>query len=328
MKKKIICSSVLTAILSASSLALAGGIEVIPEPDYFSGFYVGGIGGVHHNTFSGSSQVVATSDFDIGTPTIDIPNLTTTLIEAGVISDSDISGGDFDGYGGVQGGFGKVFYHHFYAGVQGWGEWGNTSVTETQTMPVLLAQNIPILNGETALFVEPSAAASTSTTMKISSDYGVVAKLGWIVAPRSMFYGKIGASWANIKVSTSLDVDTFSTVENVADTNVFVNTSSLDTGTSSNSSTKIGLLLGIGFEQFVYQDVVSVNVEYSYVNYGHVSTTTDELTGSASLFAAPSGTLLASPIVADTDIVQTASTSVQVSSLMAGLNFYFGRDWI
>ena len=55
MKKKIIYSSVLAALLSASSIALAGGIEVIPEPDYFSGLYVGGIIGVHHNTFNGSS---------------------------------------------------------------------------------------------------------------------------------------------------------------------------------------------------------------------------------------------------------------------------------
>ncbi len=57
MKKKLINPLVLTALLSASSVAFAGGPEYLPPPDYFSGFYIGGMGGVNHMTYDGTSSV-------------------------------------------------------------------------------------------------------------------------------------------------------------------------------------------------------------------------------------------------------------------------------
>ena len=361
MKKKIIYSSVLTALLSASSIALAGGPEVMPEPDYFSGFYVGGIGGVHHNTFNGSSSVNLTQPVNILLPFI--PPL--TLVQAGTLNNTNVSGGDFSGYGGVQGGFGKAFNHMFYVGVQGWGEWGSTSTTETQYAAIPFnnptiappTQSTSFRCGEdtclaTRTFVANAAAsASTSTTMKISNDYGVAAKLGWIVAPRSMLYGKVGASWANIETSNSLNVNASSgtsvrrTLTNTTTSTPiydFTVSTANSVGLSANSNqtdTKPGLLLGLGFEQFVYLDIVSLNVEYDYVNYGNVSTGPATLSGTSTASAScvnnltgtacngfPSGTTGPRPV--NTNVTSQATSDAKSSSLMAGINFYFGRDWI
>lgn len=356
MKKKIIYSSVLTALLSASSIALAGGPEILPEPDYFSGFYVGGIGGVHHTTFNGTSTVNLTQPVNILLPFV--PPV--TLVQAGTLNSTSVSGGDYNGYGGVQGGFGKTFNHMYYVGVQGWGEWGSTSTTENQTItapfngnPVNFAISRTTPSGTTYRDIGSAtvaASATTSTTMKISNDYGVAAKLGWIVAPRSMLYGKIGASWASIETSNSLNVNasastnfnhTRTTVDGVTDRNLNIVTSNsvaLSTGTTSNTDTKAGLLLGVGFEQFVYLDIVSLNVEYDYVNYGNVSTPPATLTGTSTASATVTNNTTGVVIfnnstgpngnAVTTNVQSSATSDAKTSSLMAGINFYFGRDWL
>lgn len=56
MKKKIIYSSALAIVLSISS-AMAGGPEIFPVEDYFSGFYVGGTISAHLSDFEASSSV-------------------------------------------------------------------------------------------------------------------------------------------------------------------------------------------------------------------------------------------------------------------------------
>ncbi len=320
MKKKIIYSSLLTALLSASSCALAGGPEIIPLPDYFSGMYVGGIGGVHHNTFNGNSQVVLTQP---STAIGIIGLLPIAGIPAGTLYNSDIGGGEYDGFGGIQGGFGKVINQQFYVGIQGWGEWGSSSETDNQFASVPFT---PI--NLIAVVITPVANASTSTTTKINNDYGVAAKLGWVVAPRSMIYGKIGASWADIEVDNSLNALASLDVSSPV-IGTIINATTTAGTSSSSESTKLGLLLGIGFEQFVYQDIVSINVEGTYTNYGQVSSN-GQVSGNTSLSILPA--LL--PVLPTlnfpftTNVFSGANTNVQVSTLMAGVNFYFGRSWL
>ena len=193
MKEKIIRTSVLTALLSASSLALAGGPEVIlPEPNYFNGFYLGGFGGVAHDTFEGSSNVVLTEPVQ----SLNIFN-PVTLHEAGNLNHSEFSGGDFNGYGGVRGGFGHQV-QQLYLGVDAWGAFGSSSETNTQTATVPFAQDVPLRPNrherEASIFFNRAESASTTTTMKIKDDAGVGARLGWIPFPRLLLYGKIGAS--------------------------------------------------------------------------------------------------------------------------------------
>ena len=67
--------------------------------------------------------------------------------------------------------------------------------------------------------IDTTASANVSTTVKITDEAGVAAKLGWIVAPRSMIYGKIGAEWARIKVSNSVNASNTVTVTNLSNPN-------------------------------------------------------------------------------------------------------------
>lgn len=311
MKKKMIYSSALAALLSASSIALAGGPEIVPVEDYFSGFYIGGTGSLHHATLDGSSSV----DFIGDDPAV---NPLAAVLVPGTLFSAELNGGSVDGYGGVQGGFGWTFNHVWYLGVQGFGEWGQQSDTSTSDSK-LVDFNI--------LGIDTDVATATSTTqVKISNDYGVAAKFGYVVAPRTLVYGKVGASWADIQVNnTATVVNDFNILPPVVE-----NVHSVATASSSSSDNKIGLLLGIGFEQFVWEDLVSVNVEYDYVNYGTVST------GPTPLILNSTTTVLGVVVPPDADDLpadfQTALTtqangSATVNAILAGINFYFGRNW-
>ena len=309
MKKKIIYSSALAALLSASSI-LAGGPEFVPVEDYFSGFYVGLIGGLHHADFEGSSVLTLNNP-------VTIPALATTFAP-GTISSNDMNGRSLDGYVGGQAGFGWTFNHVWYLGIQGWGEGGSQNSTAEVTNTVI---NFNALN-----IITDQATATQTVTAKLDSDYGVAAKFGYVVAPRTLVYGKVGASWADLKVTN------ISQAVNNFDINVIgvpiLNVSTTAAAISSAEDTKVGLLLGLGVEQFIYQDILSLNLEYNYVSYATVNT------GPAQLVANTTATVIGgvpTPVTpaggVDTPLFTSGSTKVRVNSFMAGLNVYFGRNW-
>jgi opacity protein-like surface antigen len=331
MKKKMIYSSALATLLSVSSIALAGGIEIIPIEDYFSGFYVGGMGGVHHVDFGANSKLkVQTATSPAGTLN---PEFIFTgplasvfsLVPGATLATNDVDGASVDGYGGIQGGFGWTFNHVWYVGVQGFGEWGTQNSTQSTETPI---------ESDFGFFppssIEAISVLDTSTKTSITNDYGVVAKLGYVVAPKTLVYGKIGASWATIKVSNSAEVVDSVNLNNGFNQTV-ANSTIVESGSSDReSSGKIGLVLGIGAEQFVYQDIISVNIEYNYVNYGTVNTGPTQLFATQTTFTdTGSGSVVVGPEINNTPTALTtqASTNARVNSFLAGINFYFGRDW-
>lgn len=332
MKKKIIFP-VLTALLSASSIAMAGGPEVLPPLDYFSGFYIGGIVGLQHFTIEETSNVVLTEPIAL------FNIIPLTLVQAGELNSFNASGGNYVGYGGVQGGVGKVFWQHFYLGVQGWGAWGSDTENNTQTTDIPFATrtvSIPAINippivsfGGGNFNIMKEASATTSTSTEVSNNYGVAAKLGWVVAPRSMFYGKVGASWAEVNLSNSLTVHANTSAVNTDSGLTVLNADTTFNASSSTDTTKLGLLLGIGFEQFVWEDIVSINVEYNFVTYGHVTTPAAQLTGNTFVTVPTISNNTFGPFVTDTDVYTSATCdNIKISQLMAGINFYFAREWI
>lgn len=321
MKKKVIFASALLSCLTAVG-ALAGGPEmVVLEPDYFSGFFVGGTGALHIVNFDGNTSVVAPEDVVINVQTNNnVPPFTRnlTVLPAGTLLSNNTSVNSYDGYYGVQAGIGKVYNHRWYTGFVGFGEWG--SHTDT-------TNNSGQLNG---LNVPPRLLANgnylSSTSVKISNDYGLAFKPGILVAPRSMIYGKIGAVWSDVNISNSFSVSTVSTVTNRAGHTLF-DSSGTFSGASSDSDNKIALLLGIGFEQFIYRDMVTFNVEYDYANYGSVSTTA-QVTGQGT---ATIPRRIIPDITANTTLISLVTTQAtakaKISTLLAGLNFYFGSHW-
>jgi|GEM_PF-1381215 len=339
MKKKLITSVALSTLLSASAI-FAGGPEIIIQPDYFSGFYVGGTGAFHHVSLDSTSNVLVPSDITLG-PILPL-FASQVIIPAGTFSSDNGSGSAFTGYGGVQGGFGKVFSHQWYAGIQGFGEWGsasNTATTQSATPAVVSTIGLPL--GILNITTVTTQSSSNSTTVKIGNDYGVAAKLGYLITPTTMFYGKIGAVWADITTSNN-------TVQGASrDRTIILNTPIVPvnlltlnahtdatlTGSSSNEDTKTAILLGIGAEQFVYGDMISINVEYDYANYGSVNTSTNMTAAGNSNITISNAVVppIVIPIFSGsgipTNVVSSASGNAKVSTLLAGLNFYFGRNW-
>ncbi len=353
MKKRLIYSSVLTALLSASSIALAGGPEVMlaPEPDYFSGFYVGGFGSANHDTFKGNSTV------DLNEPVVigyhdrrDFFNIfPITLIQEGNLNTYDFSSGEFDGYGGIDGGWGLTFRHRFYAGIYGLGEWGTSSDTETQTATVPFGPGVtrhvnirvPEFKDRDHRFAADittahTASASNSTTLKITNREEVGGKLGWLATPTTMFYFKTGASFAHISINNSLNVNTSETTtivrdddvkKNIARNEVVASSVSLSAN-GSGSSTKTGWVVGGGIEQFVWERLVTVFAEYTYTNYGSVGTGPNNLNGTAAFSRTfpddPDDNVSNSGIPISTNVTSQASGNVNVSTGRIGLNFYLG----
>ncbi len=317
--KKNLFFSVLATFLT-TGVAWAGGPEVvvIQEPEYFSGFFVGVTGAYHMTAFNGSSDVTAPEDVVITATQTEPPNLTfnETILPAQTFITNDISGNAFNGYYGAQGGVGKVFDHRWYIGFLGFGEWGTQTHTDTSSDNITnLTFHHALANGQYVF----------TNQVKIHNDYGLAFKPGFLVAPRSMVYGKVGAVWSKLTVTTD-----FSGSGSVsADTDeAKINSSSTFGGSNSEENTKRGLLLGLGFEQFIYKNFITLNFEYNYVNYGHVGVSAD---------VSSQGTVDINPHSAEPDfsentnldstVLASASANARVSTFLAGLNFYFGSHW-
>lgn len=313
MKKKIIYSSALAALLCASSIAFAGGPEevIIPIEDYFSGFYVGGTGSVHHADMDGSSQVNLTQNITI----------LGRNLPAGNVLNYDTSGASVDGYGGVQGGFGWTFGHRWYLGIQGFGEFGSQNSTSTNNSTLV---NVSARNNT----ITDVATISSSTTTRVQNDYGVAGKLGYLLFPRTMVYGKVGAVWADIKVTNSFTATNNFNARSLNPNNPnFINVVATAGNGSNNEDNKCGLLLGLGAEQIVYQDWVSLNLEYDYANYGTVNTGPVQLFGNIAVNTGQgSRTINNQPIPLPFNT--QASGDATVNSFLVGVNFYFGRHWM
>jgi len=345
MKRKLFFVLASAAFLTPMA-SLAGGPEIIiVEPDYFSGFFVGGTGAFHQAGFSGSNSANTASAVEVTPPTIIIPTppsppppRTVTIDEVffpgGSLLANAIDGNAYDGFYGVQGGVGKVFNHRWYAGVVGFGEWGDQSDTSTSNANFQNISNVLVTIGPTInqIVVPTTGTYNSSTTVKLSNDYGVAFKPGFLVSPKTMVYGKIGAVWADLEVSNSFSGTSFSQItDNVRNpTAPFYTAAASLTGASSNEENQVALLLGVGVEQFIYRDFVTINVEYNYANYGYVSTSTPLNANGSITINSRAGAVTTTnviPVHLNNVGVAEASANARVSTLLAGLNFYFGSHW-
>jgi opacity protein-like surface antigen len=310
MKKKLLYSSALALLFGASS-ALAGGPEILPLEDYFSGFYIGGTVSLHHSDFESSTSI------DLTNP-VPPPPIQPILIPGNLLT-IDADGESVDAFGGIQGGYGWTFLHRWYLGIQGFADFG-TSRSEQQSFSTPVNFNI-------ANIVTDRLDVENTTQIRLGCDYGVAGKLGILLTPMTLVYGKVGASWANLKVTNTTTANNQFNINFPGTSTCAECVNTVAPASSSENSTKIGLLLGIGAEQFIYQDIVSINVEYTYVSYGSVYNAPEPV----NLVASTTGTGVRNfgptepvtlPVTTFTKVSQA-----RVDSFLAGLNFYFGRYW-
>lgn len=225
--KKLIFSTAFAALLSSSAVFAGGPDMMIMPPSPFNGFYIGGSGSFHHTGFENDSNLNLVNNGFFFTP------FNVTLASQ--------NGGDTstDGYYGVRGGWGKVFMNRWYAGVEGFADFGNADGSTSTTLLPTVANGLTITNSD-----------------HVGTDWGVAARLGMLLSPTTLAYAKLGAEWADVESSVS--------------SNLFGNTLFLNSSDSNNES---GFLWGFGLEQFIWKNMVSLFAEYTYVSLGSVSST-------------------------------------------------------
>jgi opacity protein-like surface antigen len=279
MKKKLISSTAIALLFSASAVFAGGPEMVIVGPSPFDGFYLGGFG---------SFQQVG---FDIDGQTdlvVNKKNQTSTF----VLATQDGGDSDSRAYGGVLGGWGKVFMNRWYGSVEGFAAFGNAS-------------------GDVTTTVFPSTTTTSDSitftnSARVNTNWGVNARLGALLSPTTLAYAILGAEWANIKACIN-------GTTNGGDT-TFVNN-------SCNSETKPGFLWGFGTEQLVWRNV-SIFAQYTYVNLQHVTVST---TNNLSSHHDGDG-------VGDCDHEKSAikfsnTVKAEISAFTGGLIVHFGSNW-
>ncbi len=207
---------------------------------------------------------------------------------------------------------------------------GVISLTKRQLLQTRMLAVTAISVEDNPVAFATRATATTTTKTRLNNFYGGAAKLGWLPNPRTMFYGKIGAAWTNIKVSNTVSATTVSTLQVFSedrDHDLRSTTTVSDTlnGSANESDTKVGIFAGIGAEQIVWGDNVSVGVEWDYANFGSVNvgpfaltrtiqtTTTDE-----------DGRTTPSPVrEIPSAISSSARGSANCSNILASVNYYF-----
>ena len=325
--KKGIYSSALTAILSVcATTVFAGGPEIIEiTPDYFTGFFVGGTGSLHVSTFNVNSSTsinASTVRIIIG----ELPAIPVVTTSGPSFTTNSNNGASYDGYGGIQGGLGITLLHQYYLGVLGFGEWGKTTAVNNSVSN----KNVGFAITGTTNIDTGQATTTQTVTSKLDNDYGVVFKPGYLITPNTMVYGEIGAVWANLEVTNNVSNSINGVYIDVADKNII---SGFASGSSSNEQTKTALLLGLGFETFVFPEWfshhVTVGAEYKFANFGHVTTTTT-LSGTLTNRYTDTGTAGIPTQTFSAPVTGTisANASAKINTFAGFINVYFGREWL
>jgi opacity protein-like surface antigen len=206
--------------------------------------------------------------------TIVAPRLRPFSVE---LANQNGGGNSTDGYIGPRIGWGKVFQNRWYTGVEGFADFGKANSSVSATL-------LPTVD-----FVKVTNSA------QIGDNYGIAGRFGVLLSPTTLAYTKLGVSWAQIKTSVSFD-----TLNNTA--------------SNSNKEVKPGFIWGVGAEQFVWKDLVSLYAEYTYESFGSVST---------------SATLpIAETITGQANLNFNASSNAAVSAFTGGVNVHFLKNWV
>jgi opacity protein-like surface antigen len=234
MKKKLISSTAIALLFSASAVFAGGPEMVIVGPSPFDGFYVGGFGSFQQTGFDIDGQTDFVKNKD---------NKTTTHTLA------TQSGGDTDssGYYGVRGGWGKVFMNRWYGGVEGFAAFGNAKGSISTT--VFPAEHSDHNSDHDSDHDSDRDSTTFTNSARVNTNWGVDARLGTLLSPTTLAYAILGAEWVNIKACVDGTADGGDTT--------FVN--------GCNSESKPGFLWGFGAEQMIWKNV-SLFAQYTYVN--------------------------------------------------------------
>jgi opacity protein-like surface antigen len=193
----------------------------------------------------------------------------------------------------LQLGYGKWIPHtSFYLGLE---LFGNLSQRHADSSP---NANYTLPPG----FVDSvNANLDTDSHVKLDdAEWGLDLRPGFMLTPRTLFYGRVGMAFNHMQLKSSADLNlTAPGVGNNASSSIFV----------KDSKNVTALRLGAGLEQLITPHI-AINADYIYTNYGSI-----EANGIADVNN-PDGTVRANTFVLDTE------ATVRTHAVMLGVHYY------
>lgn len=241
MKKSLI---VLSALAFTSLSALAGGPEMAPPPPppCFDGFYIGAGIGFQALNFNTRNAFLFIDDFNP-----DDGEASALIAQSNNGAGIDVSGTFFAGYG-------LTFWdQQAYAGLEGWltvSDISNRSRNFSSTF---------IPNSDVEDVSQIDVATDIKQTLNTVAG-GLDFRLGWLITPTTLIYGKVGVGWDSVRTRIRTFVAEFDGDGDQFDT----------TGSDlSRSRTRdiTAFRAGGGIEQCINQDW-SIRADYTWSDYG------------------------------------------------------------
>ncbi|MDF2529428.1 MAG: hypothetical protein K0Q57_308 [Gammaproteobacteria bacterium] len=241
----------------------------------FNGFYVG--------TGLGGSQLQSKQLIDAQTPYIDNSNHWQYGVTASPVQSNNSFSGNIDlGYGRT--------WQNFYFGAEGFINASSHQLNFNQQNDLIL----------TNLITDVVGSAGVNNNLKTSPlAFGIDLRPGYVIAPNTLLYGKIGAVYSHISWESNLT----NLTEIGGDPLVSVPLN------LSTSTTRLAYQFGLGLERYMTNDL-SLRLEYTYTDYGRLS-----VNGSTNFIDG----------VTQLQSINSSNVLVTDSSVMLGMNYYFDR---
>lgn len=152
------------------------------------------------------------------------------------------------------------------------------------------------------LDVFPHRATIETARIKLNSfEYGIDLKPGYLLTSKTLLVGRIGAAFNKIKIHDSSEV-------------LFPNDDFDVFNFANKEENKTGLLLGLGLEQYICHGF-SLNLDYTYTDYGHVSV---DQVSDITVIVRPAGF-----VDVPGGVIQHVDTRIHTNKIMLGLNYHF-----
>lgn len=279
MKKQIL-------FLSLGSIASLNALAAAPNA-VFEGLYGGVMGGLVHTKAQTSVNTNTLSDTPFAGSDTDLSS-----------SPQNVNQTKNSGIGALYLGYGKFINNsRFYMAGEVFGDFAKRNPASST------------YNSLAGFTPAEYASLATNTQVKLNNgEFGVDFRPGYLVAPNTLLYGRIGAAFNKISLTTN---NTYVVAGSKEGEGSYSYTSTLPV---TNTKNALGLRLGLGAEHYLGNNF-ALTFDYIYTYYGKVTASnTGNTTGADDTGSA---------VITTGGFTGQSSTKVSTQAAMLGIKYYF-----